>query len=140
MISFQELESSFRETKLEVQQAHLTWKQELDMLGNILEALFYIYNHTHESASLNLFCFMCTFYYPSALGLSIFGTCVLSVNHTKSLEVAASSYHKVLEENRVLHNQVLDLKGERLVPSTNQNRINISWLISVITINNNTSS
>uniref|UniRef100_A0A165YY10 Kinesin motor domain-containing protein n=1 Tax=Daucus carota subsp. sativus TaxID=79200 RepID=A0A165YY10_DAUCS len=61
----EELESSFRETKLEVQQAHLTWKQELDML----------------------------------------------VNHTKSLEVAASSYHKVLEENRVLHNQVLDLKG-----------------------------
>ncbi|KAL8131824.1 hypothetical protein AgCh_007661 [Apium graveolens] len=61
----EELESSFKETRLEVQQAHLTWKQELDRL----------------------------------------------VNHTKSLEVAASSYHKVLEENRLLHNQVLDLKG-----------------------------
>ncbi|KAK1404927.1 kinesin-like protein KIN-14F [Heracleum sosnowskyi] len=61
----EELESSFKETKLEVQQAHLTWKQELDRL----------------------------------------------VNHTKSLELAASSYHKVLEENRLLHNQVLDLKG-----------------------------
>lgn len=61
----EELESSFKETKQQVQQAHLTWKQELDRL----------------------------------------------VNHTKSLEVAASSYHKVLEENRLLHNQVLDLKG-----------------------------
>lgn len=26
--------------------------------------------------------------------------------------MAASSYHKVLEENRLLHNQVQDLKGE----------------------------
>ncbi|CAI9760358.1 unnamed protein product [Fraxinus pennsylvanica] len=32
-------------------------------------------------------------------------------NHVKGLEVAASSYHKVLEENRQLHNQVQDLKG-----------------------------
>ncbi|CAA2981748.1 kinesin KP1 [Olea europaea subsp. europaea] len=32
-------------------------------------------------------------------------------NHVKGLEVAASSYHKVLEENRLLHNQVQDLKG-----------------------------
>ncbi|KAL2542432.1 Kinesin KP1 [Abeliophyllum distichum] len=32
-------------------------------------------------------------------------------NHVKGLEVAASSYHKVLEENRLLYNQVQDLKG-----------------------------
>ncbi|XP_027938785.1 kinesin-like protein KIN-14F isoform X2 [Vigna unguiculata] len=32
-------------------------------------------------------------------------------NHIKSLEEASSSYHKVLEENRVLYNQVQDLKG-----------------------------
>ncbi|KAI3466388.1 hypothetical protein Pfo_023051 [Paulownia fortunei] len=32
-------------------------------------------------------------------------------HHVKGLEVAASSYHKVLEENRVLYNQVQDLKG-----------------------------
>lgn len=32
-------------------------------------------------------------------------------NHIKSLEVASSSYHKVLEENRLLYNQVQDLKG-----------------------------
>ncbi|KAJ1415519.1 P-loop containing nucleoside triphosphate hydrolase [Sesbania bispinosa] len=32
-------------------------------------------------------------------------------NHIKSLEVTSSSYHKVLEENRVLYNQVQDLKG-----------------------------
>ncbi|XP_028767874.1 kinesin-like protein KIN-14F [Neltuma alba] len=32
-------------------------------------------------------------------------------HHIKSLEVAASSYHKVLEENRQLYNQVQDLKG-----------------------------
>lgn len=30
----------------------------------------------------------------------------------KNLEVAASSYHTVLEENRVLYNQVQDLKGD----------------------------
>ncbi|KAJ1441202.1 P-loop containing nucleoside triphosphate hydrolase [Sesbania bispinosa] len=32
-------------------------------------------------------------------------------HHIKSLEVASSSYHKVLEENRLLYNQVQDLKG-----------------------------
>ncbi|XP_022876916.1 kinesin-like protein KIN-14F [Olea europaea var. sylvestris] len=32
-------------------------------------------------------------------------------HHFKSLEVAASSYHKILEENRLLYNQVQDLKG-----------------------------
>ncbi|KOM46388.1 hypothetical protein LR48_Vigan07g009200 [Vigna angularis] len=32
-------------------------------------------------------------------------------NHIKSLEEASSSYHKVLEENRFLYNQVQDLKG-----------------------------
>lgn len=34
-----------------------------------------------------------------------------SEHHIKSLEVASSSYHKVLEENRFLYNQVQDLKG-----------------------------
>ncbi|PPR85789.1 hypothetical protein GOBAR_AA34909 [Gossypium barbadense] len=33
------------------------------------------------------------------------------VHHIKGLEVASSSYHKVLEENRMLYNQVQDLKG-----------------------------
>lgn len=32
-------------------------------------------------------------------------------HHAKDLEVASSSYHKVLEENRQLYNQVQDLKG-----------------------------
>ncbi|KAH1092587.1 hypothetical protein GLYMA_14G011100v4 [Glycine max] len=32
-------------------------------------------------------------------------------SHIKSLEEASSSYHKVLEENRSLYNQVQDLKG-----------------------------
>ncbi|KAG7957973.1 hypothetical protein I3843_11G202300 [Carya illinoinensis] len=32
-------------------------------------------------------------------------------NHIKGLEVTSSSYHKILEENRVLYNQVQDLKG-----------------------------
>ncbi|KAK2979716.1 hypothetical protein RJ640_004905 [Escallonia rubra] len=32
-------------------------------------------------------------------------------HHTKGLEVASSAYHKVLEENRLLYNQVQDLKG-----------------------------
>ncbi|KAL2332864.1 hypothetical protein Fmac_014077 [Flemingia macrophylla] len=32
-------------------------------------------------------------------------------DHIKSLEVASSSYHKVLEENRLLYNHVQDLKG-----------------------------
>ncbi|XP_049412633.1 kinesin-like protein KIN-14F [Solanum stenotomum] len=33
------------------------------------------------------------------------------VHHIKGLEMASSSYHKVLEENRLLYNQVQDLKG-----------------------------
>ncbi|KAM1115023.1 hypothetical protein TB2_038153 [Malus domestica] len=33
------------------------------------------------------------------------------VHHIKGLEVASSSYQKVIEENRVLYNQVQDLKG-----------------------------
>ncbi|KAI3456773.1 hypothetical protein Pfo_013436 [Paulownia fortunei] len=32
-------------------------------------------------------------------------------HHVKGLEVAASSYHEVLEENRILYNQIQDLKG-----------------------------
>lgn len=39
---------------------------------------------------------------------------VASENHFKGLEVASSSYHKILEENRVLYNQVQDLKGVHL--------------------------
>lgn len=61
----EELKASFHLTKLEVQQAHLTWEQELKKIAH----------------------------------------------HTKDLEVASSSYHKVLEENRQLYNQVQDLKG-----------------------------
>lgn len=61
----EELKSFFEETKLEVEQAHSTWKQELERLEH----------------------------------------------HTKVLEVASSSYQKVLEENRLLYNQVQDLKG-----------------------------
>lgn len=34
------------------------------------------------------------------------------VHHVKNLEVASSSYQKVLEENRNLYNQVQDLKGD----------------------------
>ncbi|CAH8307542.1 unnamed protein product [Eruca vesicaria subsp. sativa] len=33
------------------------------------------------------------------------------VHHVKTMEVASSSYHKVLEENRLLYNEVQDLKG-----------------------------
>ncbi|KAD4386337.1 hypothetical protein E3N88_26506 [Mikania micrantha] len=61
----EELKASFHLTKLEVQQAHLAWEQELKKI----------------------------------------------VHHTKNLEVASSSYQKVLEENRLLYNQVQDLKG-----------------------------
>ncbi|CAI9283462.1 unnamed protein product [Lactuca saligna] len=61
----EELKASFHLTKLEVQQAHLIWEQELKKIAH----------------------------------------------HTKDLEVASSSYHKVLEENRQLYNQVQDLKG-----------------------------
>lgn len=32
--------------------------------------------------------------------------------HLRSLAAAASGYHKVLEENRKLYNQVQDLKGK----------------------------
>ncbi|CAE6075123.1 unnamed protein product [Arabidopsis arenosa] len=33
------------------------------------------------------------------------------VHHVKAMEVTSSSYHKVLEENRLLYNEVQDLKG-----------------------------
>ncbi|XP_048600849.1 kinesin-like protein KIN-14F [Brassica napus] len=33
------------------------------------------------------------------------------VHHVKAIEVTSSSYHKVLEENRLLYNEVQDLKG-----------------------------
>ncbi|KAL3615157.1 hypothetical protein CASFOL_040818 [Castilleja foliolosa] len=36
-------------------------------------------------------------------------------HHVKGLEVAASSYHKVLEQNRLLYNQVQDLKEEHCI-------------------------
>ncbi|KAL4566932.1 hypothetical protein LXL04_031058 [Taraxacum kok-saghyz] len=61
----EELKTNFHLTKLELQQARLTWEQELKKIAH----------------------------------------------HTKDLEVASSSYHKVLEENRQLYNQVQDLKG-----------------------------
>ncbi|KAI3820447.1 hypothetical protein L1987_07994 [Smallanthus sonchifolius] len=70
----EELKASFHLTKLEVQQAHLAWEQELKKIGKTNNLSF-------------------------------------SVHHTKDLEVASSSYHKVLEENRQLYNQVQDLKG-----------------------------
>lgn len=35
-------------------------------------------------------------------------------HHIKGLEEASSSYHKVLDENRLLYNQVQDLKGDYL--------------------------
>ncbi|KAL1188072.1 Kinesin-like protein KIN-14F [Cardamine amara subsp. amara] len=33
------------------------------------------------------------------------------VHHVKAMEVTSSSYHKILEENRLLYNEVQDLKG-----------------------------
>ncbi|GJU76119.1 kinesin-like protein KIN-14F, partial [Tanacetum coccineum] len=60
-----ELKASYHLIKLELQEAHLTWEQELKKIAH----------------------------------------------HAKDLEVASSSYHKVLEENRQLYNQVQDLKG-----------------------------
>ncbi|KAL9831214.1 Kinesin-like protein KIN-14F [Arabidopsis thaliana] len=35
----------------------------------------------------------------------------MAVHHVKAMEVTSSSYHKVLEENRLLYNEVQDLKG-----------------------------
>ncbi|KAL2945003.1 Kinesin-like protein KIN-14F [Bienertia sinuspersici] len=60
-----DLKSYFKETRLEVEKAHLQWDDEIKKLGN----------------------------------------------HVRSLEVASSTYYKVLEENRQLYNQVQDLKG-----------------------------
>lgn len=39
---------------------------------------------------------------------------IFSEHQIKDLEVASSSYHEVLEENRLLYNQVQDLKGDYL--------------------------
>lgn len=45
------------------------------------------------------------------LDLRLLTLVVAPVHHIKGLEVASSAYHKVLEENRLLYNQVQDLKG-----------------------------
>lgn len=48
----------------------------------------------------------------SIISISIEAVFLLIAEHyIKNLEVASSSYQKVLEENRVLYNQVQDLKG-----------------------------
>jgi len=41
----------------------------------------------------------------------LIATLIVAESHIRSLEVASSSYYKVLEENRQLYNQVQDLKG-----------------------------
>ncbi|KAF6153849.1 hypothetical protein GIB67_001082 [Kingdonia uniflora] len=61
----EELKSVFRQTRLEVNQVHSNWAEELKRLEH----------------------------------------------HVKDLKVVSSSYHIVLEENRLLYNQVQDLKG-----------------------------
>lgn len=42
------------------------------------------------------------------------GICFMAGKHVYGLAHAASGYHKVLEENRKLYNQVQDLKGALL--------------------------
>lgn len=88
----------FEEIKREVNQIQSEWHQEVSRLGKDLRLDFpweispmHVQSFDIHNVELSSMYFL--------------------ENHIKSLEVASSSYHKVLEENRFLYNQVQDLKG-----------------------------
>lgn len=83
------------ETRCQVEQMQSEWHEELQRIGYIYIFTLYpnfifsvIYDHVVESLSHSM-----------------------AVHHVKAMEVTSSSYHKVLEENRLLYNEVQDLKG-----------------------------
>lgn len=106
---FQDLKALFKETKQEVHRVQLGWEKEIECLGEIQASVLHC-----------LFLFllmpvnMLTVYKKNSPYLVEYiniATMSLTGHHVKGLEVTASSYHKVLEENRHLYNQVQDLKG-----------------------------
>lgn len=83
------------ETRCQVEQMQSEWHEELQRIGYIYIFTLYpnfifsvIYDHVVKSPSHSM-----------------------AVHHVKAMEVTSSSYHKVLEENRLLYNEVQDLKG-----------------------------
>lgn len=96
----------YLETKGEVKEIQSNWEEELYRLGEDLE----------KKKKENPFDIIFWLFYVdlkiSIISISIEAIFLLIAEHyIKNLEVASSSYQKVLEENRVLYNQVQDLKG-----------------------------
>lgn len=87
--------------KREVKQIQFEWDQELSRLGKDLRITF-----PWEITTLLIKCFDEILFHNIDLSSMSF-----LESHIKSLEGTSSSYHKVLEENRSLYNQVIDLKG-----------------------------
>lgn len=81
------------ETRCQVEQMQSEWDEELQRIGYLFTLhpnfiFSVIYEHVVKSPSHSM-----------------------AVHHVKAMEVTSSSYHKVLEENRLLYNEVQDLKG-----------------------------
>ena len=88
--------------RLEVKHIQSKWDQELRRLGNDAKTCF----------SMRIILHVCKIFYNVIFFHNAkLSSMYLLENHIKSLEEASSSYHKVLEENRSLYNQVQDLKG-----------------------------
>lgn len=87
---------------MEVKQIQSKWDQELRRLGNDPKTCFSMKNILHVCKIF----YNAIFFHNAKLSSMYF-----LESHIKSLEEASSSYHKVLEENRSLYNQVQDLKG-----------------------------
>ncbi|KAG5120560.1 hypothetical protein JHK84_038900 [Glycine max] len=98
----EKLKYFYEEIKLEVKQIQSKWDQELRRLGNDPKTCFSMKNILHVCKIF----YNAIFFHNAKLSSMYF-----LESHIKSLEEASSSYHKVLEENRSLYNQVQDLKG-----------------------------
>ncbi|KAI8557423.1 hypothetical protein RHMOL_Rhmol04G0009700 [Rhododendron molle] len=104
----EELKLRFQEAKQEVEQVREGWQEERTRLGEETyrrSLPVFIPGYTESEVivqcllkvSVKLLCKLTLF--------------IFSEHQIKDLEVASSSYHEVLEENRLLYNQVQDLKG-----------------------------
>lgn len=114
IVALQELKSAFQETKLEVKHIQSQWNEEVERLG--------------ENFILSCFSF--------PYSVALFEICLKSYisfifpeHHLKGLEMASSSYHKVLEENRILYNQVQDLKGNNYLLLSFSDRTIKQWIL-----------
>ncbi|KAL0836277.1 hypothetical protein Bca101_088166 [Brassica carinata] len=90
----EDVKSNYMETRCQVEQMQSEWHEELQRIGYLFSLypnfiFSVIYDHVVRSPSHSV-----------------------AVHHVKAIEVTSSSYHKVLEENRLLYNEVQDLKEQ----------------------------